>query len=107
MREQAIAMGEKMSGTETKEEYYRWLGAIDVNGQKVRLYVEIRFVNDILDLMEFEFIVDRQGYPFRESKIRLERDDPSEYAEIVIIILKELLERIKVIEESYSYYIRF
>ena len=68
-----------MSSTETKEEYYRWFGILDIGEQKARLYVEIRFVNDILDLMEFEFIVDRQGYPFRESKIRLERDDPDGY----------------------------
>jgi len=96
-----------MGEAETKEEHYRWTGVFDIDEQKVRLYVEIRFVNDILDLMEFEFIVDRQGYPFRESKIRLEYDDPNEYAEIVITILKELLERMKVVEESYSYYIRF
>jgi hypothetical protein len=39
--------------------------------------------------------------------IRVERNDPNEYAEIVITTLKELFERMKVVEESYSHYIRF
>jgi hypothetical protein len=96
-----------MNEVGTKEEQYRWFGAIDVSGQNVKLSVVIRFINDILKSIEVEFMVNKQGYLFRQSAIATEQDDPDEYIEIIINILRELLGKMKVEEESYLYYARF
>jgi hypothetical protein len=96
-----------MGEAQVKEELYRWLGAIDVSGQNVKLSVVIRFINDILKSIEVEFMVNKQGYLFRQSAIVTEQDDPVEYIEVVINILRELLDKMRVEEENYLYYARF
>jgi len=90
-----------------KEEFYRWIGTLDTETQKLRIYTMIRFLNDLFVSLETEIMVERQGYPMKTATLALESDDPDEYFEIVMGIMEELFKRMKPMEEEYVLHIHF
>jgi len=96
-----------MAEAVAKEEFYRWIGTVDAETQKLRIHTMIRFLNDLFVSLEAEIVVERQGYPMKTATLTLENDDPDEYFEVIMNIMEELLQRMKVVEEEYVLHIHF
>jgi hypothetical protein len=95
-----------MSGEEGKSlvmvEMYRWLLVPQPRSGILRLYITLKFTNNLLDFTEVEVMSEKTGTPMKTGFIQVQADDPSEYIDFMLDMLVQLFNIFEVAEEHYT-----
>jgi len=95
-----------MPGVEEKSlvvvEMYRWLLVLQPRSGILRLYITLKFTNNLLDFAEVEVMTEKTGTPMKTGSIQVQVDDPNEYIDFVLDMLVQLFNVFEVSEEHYT-----
>ena len=95
-----------MSDSEEKSlimvEIYRWVLVLPPRSGILRLYITLKFTNNLLDFVEVEVMTEKTGTPMKTGSIQVQADDPSEYIDFVLDMLIQLFNIFEVSEEHYT-----
>ena len=83
-------------------EIYRWVLVLQPRSGILRLYITLKFTNNLLDFVEVEVMAEKTGTPTKTASIQAQADDPSEYIDFVLNMLVQLFNTFELSEEHYT-----
>ena len=83
-------------------EIYRWLLVLQPRSGILRLYITLKFTNNLLDFAEIEIMINKAGTPVKAGFVQAQLDDPSEYIDFVLDVLAQLFNMLEASEEHYT-----
>jgi len=87
------------------EEFYSWKLVAEPKAGVLRFHILLRFKDDCLYYIEMNTVVEKQNMPVKVAFLQAQGDEPSEYIDLVLDVLVQLLSRFEVSEEHYEQHI--